>query len=110
MSITIELSPEREVLLRQDAEAHGMNIADYVRTLIERSIGPKSKESVLEQSLREILHRTPEEKAMMREALLAAARPAKPLPEGKTLEDMVVGKWPGDETDEVIEAALRELS
>ena len=32
------------------------------------------------------------------------------LPEGKTLEDVVVGMWPGDETDEEIFAALERLS
>lgn len=29
---------------------------------------------------------------------------------GKTLADVVCGQWPGDETDEQIEAALAELS
>ena len=43
---------------------------------------------------------TPAEVAAMRDEYLALARPGKPLPPGKTWADMVIGQWPGDETDE----------
>ena len=32
------------------------------------------------------------------------------MPPGKTLEDVISGKWPGDEPDEVVFAALEKLS
>jgi hypothetical protein len=54
--------------------------------------------------------RTPEEIMAARERLIAASPPPRPLPPGKTLEDVVCGQWPGDETDEEIEEALRKLS
>ncbi len=55
-------------------------------------------------------YRTPEQKRIDAEKALSRAWPARPLPEGKTLDDMVCGIWPGDETDEQITEALRELS
>lgn len=55
-------------------------------------------------------YRTPEQKRIDAEKALSRAWPARPLPEGKTLDDMVCGMWPGDETDEQITEALRKLS
>ena len=64
----------------------------------------------VEEGLRRITSRTPEQVEAARAALLAASTPPKPLPAGKTLEDVVAGAWPGDETDEQIRVALDELS
>ena len=55
-------------------------------------------------------HRTPEQIAEARARATAAYQPLRPVPSGKTLADIVSGKWPGDETDEQIQAALDELS
>ena len=55
-------------------------------------------------------YRTPEQKRIDAEKALSRAWPARPLPEGKTLDDVVCGMWPGDETDEQITEALRKLS
>jgi len=63
-----------------------------------------------ERELEWLANRTPEEIEEARRELKAASRPSRPLPEGKTLSDMVCGKWPGDETDEEIAAALERLS
>ena len=57
-----------------------------------------------------LANRTPEEIEETRRRLNAASRPPRPLPEGKTLSDMVCGTWPGDETDEEVAAALDRLS
>ncbi|QEL15738.1 hypothetical protein [Limnoglobus roseus] len=54
--------------------------------------------------------RTPEQILADRERILAKSRPPRPLPEGKTLEDVVCGTWPGDETDEEILEMLERLS
>ena len=55
-------------------------------------------------------NRTDEEIEEARRRLAEGSPPPRPIPEGKTLEDMVVGTWPGDETDEQINEALKRLS
>jgi hypothetical protein len=65
---------------------------------------------VLAEQIPRWRNRTPAEVAAMRDEYLALARPGKPLPPGKTWADMVIGQWPGDETDEEILAALERLS
>jgi predicted DNA-binding antitoxin AbrB/MazE fold protein len=68
------------------------------------------EESALEREIRWLTSRTPEEILTARERLEKISRPPTPLPPGKTLPDMVEGKWPGDETDEQIREALEKLS
>ena len=53
---------------------------------------------------------TPEQIAEAQTRAMDAYKPIRTVPPGKTLADIVSGKWPGDETDAQIEAALRELS
>ena len=36
-------------------------------------------------------------------------KPRRLPPPGKTVWDMIVGQWPGDETDEELQAALKAL-
>ncbi|HLK58753.1 MAG TPA: hypothetical protein VKU00_19430 [Chthonomonadaceae bacterium] len=62
-----------------------------------------------EEALAQALDRTPEEIAEARARVLEASPPPRELPEGKTLEEVVMGQWLGDETDEQILDAL-ELS
>ncbi len=64
----------------------------------------------LREAIAEGFSHTREERDIIIARIDSKSRPAKPLPPGKTLEDMVVGKWPGDETDEQIRLALEELS
>lgn len=64
----------------------------------------------LDEAVFRMMHRTPEEKAQARARALQRYLPARPLPPGKTLAETIAGQWPGDETDEEIEAALDELS
>jgi len=54
--------------------------------------------------------RTAEQMLADRADVLAGVRKGAPLPPGKSLDDVVRGKWPGDETDEQIRAALEVLS
>lgn len=61
-------------------------------------------------AIRRFLNRTPEEVLAARERILANSRPARPLPEGKTLEEVVQALWPGTETDEEVRDALERLS
>ena len=67
-------------------------------------------ESALEREIRWLTSRTPEEIEEARARIAEKSRPPRPLPEGKTLSDMVEGKWPGDETDEQVHEALERLS
>lgn len=57
-----------------------------------------------------LANRTNAEVEETRRKLFALSPPPTPLPEGKTLADMVEGTWPGDETDEQINDALKKLS
>ncbi len=63
-----------------------------------------------EEALAQAMNRTPEEIAEARARLIQASPAPRELPEGKTLEDVVMGQWPGDETDEQIFEALEKLS
>ena len=55
-------------------------------------------------------YRTPEQKCIDAEKALSRAWPARPLPEGKTWQDVLREVGRGDETDEQVTEALRELS
>jgi hypothetical protein len=65
---------------------------------------------LLEQELAWLVSRTDADKEATRQRLDALSPPPAPIPEGKTLADMVEGTWPGDETDEQINEALKRLS
>ena len=56
------------------------------------------------------MNRTAEEIAEARARVMQASPAPREIPDGKILEDMVVGQWPGDETDEQIFEALERLS
>jgi hypothetical protein len=57
-----------------------------------------------------MIHRTPKQVAEARTRLQASIRPGAALPPGMTIFDAVAGKWPGDESDEQVAAALKDLS
>lgn len=71
---------------------------------------PENPYPSFEEALAQAVHRTPEEIMAARERILSSSPSPRELPEGKTLEDVVVGQWPGDESDEQIFEALKKLS
>jgi hypothetical protein len=73
-------------------------------------LSSKPSPQTYEEALAQALSRTPEQIAEARARVLQASPAPRELPEGKTLEDVVMGQWPGDETDEQILEALRKLS
>ena len=81
-----------------------------VKISIEPEIEPEEETDALAEAIARLNNRTHEEIMADRARVLAASPPPRPLPEGKTLEDVISGKWPGNETDDEIAAALRELS
>ena len=64
----------------------------------------------LEAAIARMTNRTSVEITLVRERILAATPPPRELPEGETIFDVVMGKWPGDETDEQVLAALEKRS
>ncbi|MCI0387611.1 MAG: hypothetical protein MOB07_02410 [Acidobacteria bacterium] len=121
----VNVSPETESQLSEMAEQIGVRVADYAGFLLEkkvreyaeaaRSNGGSSENLdedpyALEHAIAKLLSRTPEEVEQTRARIFQASRPPRPLPEGKTLYDVVCGQWPGDETDEEVFEALKRLS
>lgn len=79
---------------------------------VETPAGPARppKPDPIAEAMARLMNRTPEEIEAARAAIFAASRPPRPLPPGKTLEDVVCGQWPGDETDEEIRDLIRKIS
>lgn len=79
-----------------------------------RIVSPLPEEpSILEQELawlEGLKNRSEKELEEYGRRLDSLSPPPRPIPEGKTLSDMVEGRWPGDETDEQINEALKRLS
>ena len=61
-------------------------------------------------AVHKLINRTEAEMLASRARVMKTVRLGRPLPEGKTLADVVQGQWPGDETDEQIFEALARLS
>ncbi|MBA4188082.1 MAG: hypothetical protein C0467_08685 [Planctomycetaceae bacterium] len=64
----------------------------------------------LEHELAWLAERSAGDIAKTRCRLFGLTPPAAVLPEGKTVSDMVEGRWPGDETDQQVRDALDRLS
>jgi hypothetical protein len=73
-------------------------------------VAPTQSAAPFEAALKRATQRSPEEIEADRLEILKTARPARPLPAGKTLCDVVQGTWPGTETDEEIHDMLEKLS
>jgi len=64
----------------------------------------------LTEALNKLINRTEAEMLASRARVMKTVRVGRPLPEGKTLADVVEGPWPGDETEGVTNRALEVLS
>lgn len=95
MSVTIELPVQTENELESLAAANGRSREDVARDLLQ------------EQLVRNALFRLRDKPQPQS---LADLKPRRPVPAGSTAFKEIVGKWPGDESDEEILAALQELS
>lgn len=92
------------------AKANGLSLELYLEELAEQAASANGHPDPLELAVKRLTSRTPEQVMADRQRLLASSPPARPLPEGKTLFDVVEGTWPGDETDEEIRDMLEKLS
>ena len=124
----VNVTVETEKLLAERAAWIGVPVAVYAGYLLEQKLrengSPQAANGTAEalameddedtdpdalaKAIAKLLNQTPEEKEQARLRVLAASRPPRPLPEGKTLGDVL--QWPGDETDEQVFEALRKLS
>lgn len=107
--VTVRLQPGTEQRLREKAAADGLTLETYLAGLADREAAEVAPDPLAE-AVRRLTSRTPDEVLADRAAVLATARRGRPLPEGKTLCDVVEGTWPGDETDDEIRQALEEMS
>jgi hypothetical protein len=53
MSITIEVAPNAEKVLRKEARRRGLSVPDYAKTIIEEHLPPQTEET--EETLAEAL-------------------------------------------------------
>ena len=86
MTITLDLTPQVEQEIQEAAERQGVTVEALAAALIA-----DLRHRPMPQSLDDL-------------------KPRVPPPPGKTALQMVVGQWPGDETDEQVNKALEELS
>lgn len=64
----------------------------------------------LDAAIERITNRDAERVSAAREHILSASPRPRELPQGESVFDAVAGRWPGEETDEQVDAALETLS
>ena len=108
----MELSPISVVKGTREEVVESIRKLPDVRLHVEiqQIKAEENQKSFQEQEIERITNRSPEELRANWEHIVSLSRPPRPLPPGKTFDDMVMGQWPGDETDEEIRLALEELS
>jgi len=110
-SVSVELTPETEQRLRLQASRRGQTLETYLRHLAEKDAnGATEVPDMLSQGLAWLTQRGAEEVRCARERILSASPPPRDVPAGKTVLDMMEGKWPGAETDAEIRDALGRIS
>ncbi len=79
---------------------------------VANSLSPDASQetTALQERIPTLRNRTSAEITEARRRVFALSPEPRALPLGKTLEDVIVGQWPGGETDEEIAVALREIS
>ncbi len=102
-TVSIQLPEETERRLRAQASHNGITLELLLRHIAEReAIDP------LADGITWLTDRTSADVEAARNRLLG--QPVHSLPPGKSLVETVEGTWPGDESDEVVRAALDRLS
>lgn len=120
MSVLLDLPRETELALIDRAEREGVPVPQVILHLLQQALDassplntveePDGDPLALERAMELYRRRTPEEIAKNREQILAASTPVLHPPTGKTITEMVVGKWPGKESDAEISTLLEQLS
>jgi hypothetical protein len=94
-TFTLDLSAEVAERLHEEAARCGQEPAEYLKALVEGQVAL--------QALQALKIRRPPQ-------TLADLKPRIPPPAGSSGLDQVIGRWPGDETDDEIQAALEAIS
>lgn len=84
--------------------------AQTYRMTLTAETGDDDAVESLDSILLRMSNRSPEQVLAARESILAASTQPRDLPAGKTLYEVIMGTWPGTETDEQILEALDRLS
>ena len=110
-SVTVQLNPEIEQRLRLHARQRGETLEAYLGELAEKAAADDEETpDLLSQGVEWLTHRSSEDVRAARARILDSAPAAREIPAGKTILDMVEGKWPGNETDAEIQDALARIS
>ena len=90
-------------------EELGIRPGDHVRVRVEAANenGARTQSTTLSRARQAMTHRTPEQIAEAQARAMETYQPLRTVPPGKTHADIVSGEWPGNETDEEIEAEVR---
>ncbi len=120
MNVAVSLEVEKKIIAL--AGLKGTDPAVFGGSLLEETMrekgflargneidGDEEDPDSLRRAIASLKTRSPEESLAMRERVLAASRPPLPLPEGKTIFDVIPGIR-GEETDEAVFEALERLS
>ena len=97
MTITIDLPPDVAERLARKATQDGQDLAGYVQGLATREVGGAADN--VDAQVAALKHRS-------RPQTLDEVRPRVAPPPGSNGMEYVFGHWPGDESDEEIQAAL----
>ena len=82
----------------------------HVRITIEPVEEEDKNAFSLDAGIASLNGRAPEQVLAARNRVLDAASEPLAVPPGKTVADLIMGQWPGDESDEQVAAALQALS
>jgi len=116
----VNVSSEVEKILTAVAESSGQPVEVYVKAVLERLAHEKANGLLahfdddrdpdsLSRAIAKMKSRTTEERAAMRERVMTGIPEPLPIPDGKTIFD-IVPHIRGNETDEEVFAALERLS
>jgi hypothetical protein len=108
--LTIQLRPTTQEKLRDRAAKAGMSLEMLVVGLVEREAEVDDSLEAIAKAVACIRGRTHEQMLIDRQRILGLTPDPRPIPQGKTLFDVVEGTWPGDESDEQIRESLEKLS
>lgn len=90
MTVTLDVDIATERELRETATRRGETLEQMTKRVLMQTLLEELRNRPVPQSLDEL-------------------KPRRQPPPGKTVMDMLVGQWPGDETDEELQAALKAM-
>ena len=87
-----------------------MGPSTTITPALSAPLRPEAEADALARAAARLADRTAAQIRADRERLLALTPAPRPLPDGKTLAEVVEGSWPGDESDAAVAVDLARLS